>query len=59
LALDNRRFCWVFWQKRGAERGFSMVNVWWIAGERWQIDGHFSSSKNTPLFSNLFLVEPA
>jgi hypothetical protein len=22
-----------FWQERGAERGFSMVNLWWIAGE--------------------------
>jgi hypothetical protein len=33
LALDNRRFCWGFWQKRGAERGFSLVNLWWVAGE--------------------------
>jgi hypothetical protein len=32
-----------------------MVNSWWIAGESWQIGGHFSSSKNTPLFPNLFL----
>jgi len=24
-----------FWQKRGAERGFLMVNSWWIAGESW------------------------
>jgi hypothetical protein len=22
-----------FWKQRGAERGFSMVNLWWIAGE--------------------------
>jgi hypothetical protein len=22
-----------FWQKRGAERGFLMVKLWWIAGE--------------------------
>jgi hypothetical protein len=28
-------FCWGFWQKRGAERGFSMVNLWWIAGKSW------------------------
>jgi hypothetical protein len=33
--LDNHRFCWGFWQKRGAERGFSMVNLWWTAGESW------------------------
>jgi hypothetical protein len=24
-----------FWQKWGAERGFSMVNLWWIAGKSW------------------------
>jgi hypothetical protein len=24
-----------FWQKRGAERDFLMVNLWWIAGESW------------------------
>jgi hypothetical protein len=22
-----------FGQKRGAERGFSLVNLWWVAGE--------------------------
>jgi hypothetical protein len=44
-----------FWQKRGAERGFSMVNLWWIAGESWYVDGHFSGSKKMPLFLNLFL----
>jgi hypothetical protein len=32
-------------QKRGAERGFLMVNLWWIAGESWLVDGHFSGSK--------------
>jgi hypothetical protein len=55
LWLDNRRFCWGFWQKRGAERGFSLVNLWWIAGESWEVDGHFSGSKNVPLFLDLFL----
>jgi hypothetical protein len=34
-----------------------MVNLWWIAGESWQVDGHFSGSKNTPLFPDLFLVD--
>jgi hypothetical protein len=46
LELDNRRFYWGFWQKLCAERGFSMVNPWWIAGESWYVDGHFSGSKN-------------
>jgi hypothetical protein len=32
-----------------------MVNLWWIAGESWYVDGHFSGSKNMPLFPNLFL----
>jgi hypothetical protein len=48
-------FCWGFWQKRGAERGFLMVNLWWIAGESWYVDDHFSDSKNMPLFQDLFL----
>jgi hypothetical protein len=29
------RFCWGFWQKWCVERGFLMVNLWWIAGESW------------------------
>jgi hypothetical protein len=29
------RFCWGFLQKRVVERGFLMVNLWWIAGESW------------------------
>jgi len=41
LGVDNLRFCWGFWQKRGAERGFLMVNLWWIAGESWYVDVHF------------------
>jgi hypothetical protein len=49
------RFCWGFWQKRGAGCGFLMVKLWWIAGESWQVDRHFSGSKNTPLFPDLFL----
>jgi hypothetical protein len=45
-------------QKRGAERGFSLVNLWWIAGESWQVDGHFAGLKKFPLFQGLFLVGP-
>jgi len=29
------RFCWEFWQKGCTERGFSLVKLWWIAGEGW------------------------
>jgi len=29
------------WQKRVTERGFLMVNLWWNAGESWQVDGRF------------------
>jgi hypothetical protein len=36
------------------ERGFLVVKLWWIVGESWQVDGHFSGSKNMPLFPDLF-----
>jgi hypothetical protein len=52
------RFCWGFWQKRVVERGFLMVNLWWIRGELWLVDGHFSGAKNMPHFGNLFLAIP-
>jgi NaMN:DMB phosphoribosyltransferase len=32
-----------------------MVNLWWIAGESWQVDGHFSGFENFPLSPDLFL----
>jgi hypothetical protein len=35
LALVYLVFTGGFWQKRVAERGFLMVNLWWIAGESW------------------------
>jgi hypothetical protein len=38
------------WQKWGAERGFLMVNLWWIAGERVVLIDTFSDSENLPLF---------
>jgi hypothetical protein len=28
-------FCRGFCEKRGADDGFLMVNLWWNAGERW------------------------
>jgi hypothetical protein len=52
--MDNLRFCWGFWQKLGAERGFLVVKLWWIAGESWCVDGHFSPLENFPLFADLF-----
>jgi hypothetical protein len=54
------RICWFcrgFWLKLVAERGFFVVNSWWNAGESWQIDGHFSSVKNTPPFAGLFFAD--
>jgi hypothetical protein len=44
-----------FWEKWVIERGFLMVNLWWIRGERWSVDGDFSGPKNTPRFLGLFL----
>jgi hypothetical protein len=38
-------FAGVFGKKRCAERGFLMVNSWWIAGKSWWVDGHFLPSK--------------
>jgi hypothetical protein len=32
-----------------------MVNLWWIAGETWCVDGHFSGSENFPVCQDLFL----
>jgi hypothetical protein len=34
----------------GAERGFLMVNLWWIAGESVALIAMFSASKIFPLF---------
>jgi hypothetical protein len=44
-----------FREKRGAERGFSMVKLWWVAGESWCVDGRVLGDKNFPLFSIYFL----
>ena len=32
--------------KWAVERGFLMVNLWWIRGESWLIDGPISGLKN-------------
>ena len=52
------RFCWGFWQKQVAERGFLMVNLWWIDGETWSIDGHFLPLKILHGFRIYFLAFP-
>jgi hypothetical protein len=44
----------VFSRKRGAERGFLMVNLWWIRGELWSVDARFPEAKNMPQFLSLF-----
>jgi hypothetical protein len=40
------------------ERGFLMVNSWWIDGESWYVDGHFRGAKNLPRVTDLFSVLP-
>jgi hypothetical protein len=37
-----------------AERGFLMVNLWWIRGELWLVDGRFLGSENVPRMTDLF-----
>jgi hypothetical protein len=54
LSRGFHLFCWGFWQKRGAERGFLMVNLWWIHGELWLVDGHFSGAKKLHEFQIYF-----
>jgi hypothetical protein len=36
------------------ERGFLMVNLWWIRGESWLVGGRFLGSKDAPPISDLF-----
>jgi hypothetical protein len=35
-------------------KGIPLVNLWWIAGETWCVDGHFSGSQIS-LCQDLFL----
>jgi hypothetical protein len=46
--------CWGFCEKRGADGGFLMVNLWWNAGERWWENDLNSAAKNVPHFLDLF-----
>jgi hypothetical protein len=41
-----------------AERGFLMVNLWWIRGESWLVDGGFFRTKDMPRISDLFFAIP-
>jgi hypothetical protein len=47
-----------FGKKRAAELGFLMVNLWWIRGETWSIDGHFFDAKIFLGFEIYFLRVP-
>jgi len=38
-------FLEVFWEKWCAERGFWVVNLWWIAWSSWTTDGRDSAAK--------------
>jgi hypothetical protein len=49
------RFCWGFCEKERVERGFLLVNFWWMRGELWCVDGRILSVGNFPLFLDLFL----
>jgi hypothetical protein len=55
FGMVGPRFCWEFWRKWVVGRGFLVVKLWWIACERWSVDGQDSGSKNMPLFPDLFL----
>jgi hypothetical protein len=57
LGMVGPCFCWGFWKKRVVGRGVLVVNLWWIAGESWEVDGQFPGSKNMPLFPDLFLSD--
>jgi hypothetical protein len=50
-------FCRGFWEKRVAERGFLMVNLWWDRAESWFVDGGFLNVKEMPRIPDLFFGE--
>jgi hypothetical protein len=58
LTVVNGCFCRGFCENVVADRGFLMVNFWWVAGERWLENDLNSATKNTPRFSDLFLGFP-
>jgi hypothetical protein len=43
-----------FWKKQVFERGFLMVNLWWIRGKSWCVNGRFFGSKNMSRIADLF-----
>jgi hypothetical protein len=47
-----------FLAKGGVERGFFVVNLWWIRGELWSVDGHFFGCEDFPRIADLFLRIP-
>jgi hypothetical protein len=49
-------FCRGFLKKRGAERGFLMVRMWFFCGETWWVDGHYFGVKNLPLSKIFFRI---
>jgi hypothetical protein len=49
-----RCFAGGFGKKYMLERGFLMVNLWWIGGESWFFDGCFLGSNNMPRIQDLF-----
>lgn len=54
LTWWSTRFCRGFRKKRRVKHGFSMVKVWWNAGERWSENDPEISVKNIPQLSDLF-----
>jgi hypothetical protein len=49
------RFLMGFLEKAGVERGFLMVNLWWMRGESWSERWCFFETKNMPHFENIFV----
>jgi hypothetical protein len=51
-------FFWPWWRaifagflrKWCVERGFLLVNLWWVAGRSWCVGWRFSAVENFPLF---------
>jgi hypothetical protein len=62
---EEERFCWNifggggtvfllgFWQKWVVGCGFFVVELWWIAGESWEVDGSFFGLEKHATFCGL------
>ena len=48
------RFCRGFCENARPERGFFVVNLWWIDGETWCVDTMFLRSEKHATFSDYF-----